>query len=80
MRERSGRARRARSAVWCLAPLMISLSDCTDVGRRTGVYLTILTLRPLTGSPISGIIYRRHESETETRGGVMLPQPNHLTA
>ena len=58
MRERDGRAdERTRSAVWCLAPLMIALGDCTDVGRRTGVYLTVLTLCPLTGTPISGIIY-----------------------
>jgi hypothetical protein len=55
MRARDGRARRARSAVWCLDPLVIALGDCTDVGRCTGVYLTILTLCPLTGSPISGI-------------------------
>jgi hypothetical protein len=60
MRARDGRARRARSAVWCLDPLVIALGDCTDVGHRTGVvYLTILTLCPLTGSPIPGIIYRK---------------------
>ncbi|KAI0306291.1 MFS general substrate transporter [Multifurca ochricompacta] len=35
---------------------MISLGDSTDVGRRTGMYLTILSLGALAGPPISGAI------------------------
>jgi hypothetical protein len=55
MRARDGRA---RSALWCLTPPMIVLGNSTDVGRRTGIYLTILTLCSLAGLPISGTIYR----------------------
>ncbi|KAN0116615.1 MFS general substrate transporter [Russula decolorans] len=36
---------------------MIALGDSTDVGRRTGTYLTVLTLCSLAGPPISGAIY-----------------------
>jgi hypothetical protein len=58
MRARNGRARRARSSVWFLAPLMIVLSDSTDVGHRTGImYLTILSLCSLAGPLTSGTIY-----------------------
>ncbi|KAF8488310.1 MFS general substrate transporter [Russula emetica] len=35
---------------------MIALGDSTDVGRRTGMYLTILSLGSLIGPPISGAI------------------------
>jgi hypothetical protein len=51
MRAWDGHARRARSAVWCLAP-MIALSDSTDAGRRTGMYLAILSLCSFAG-PLS---------------------------
>ncbi|SRR5229473_87933 len=37
---------------------MIALGDSTDVGRRTGMYLTILSLGSLMGPPISGAINR----------------------
>lgn len=37
---------------------MIALGDSTDVGRRTGMYLTVLSLCSLAGPPISGAIYR----------------------
>jgi hypothetical protein len=36
---------------------MIALGDSTDVGRRTGTYLTVLSLCSLAGPPISGAIY-----------------------
>lgn len=36
---------------------MIALGDSTDVGRRTGMYLTVLSLCSLAGPPISGAIY-----------------------
>jgi hypothetical protein len=35
---------------------MIALGDSTDVGRRTGMYFTILSLGSLMGPPISGTI------------------------
>jgi MFS family permease len=35
---------------------MIALGNSTDVGRRTGMYLTILSLGSLAGPPISGAI------------------------
>jgi MFS transporter, MCT family, solute carrier family 16 (monocarboxylic acid transporters), member 10 len=35
---------------------MIALGDSTDVGRRTGMYLTILSFGSLVGPPISGAI------------------------
>jgi MCP family monocarboxylic acid transporter-like MFS transporter 10 len=37
---------------------MIALGDSTDVGRRTGMYLTVLSLGSLAGPPISGAINR----------------------
>ena len=37
---------------------MIALGDSTDVGRRTGMYFTILSLGSLAGPPISGAINR----------------------
>ena len=37
---------------------MIAFGDSTDVGRRTGMYLTILSLGSLAGPPISGAINR----------------------
>jgi MFS transporter, MCT family, solute carrier family 16 (monocarboxylic acid transporters), member 10 len=37
---------------------MIALGDSTDVGRRTGMYLTITSLGSLMGPPISGAINR----------------------
>lgn len=37
---------------------MVAFGDCTDVGRRTGMYFTILSLGALVGLPISGSIYR----------------------
>ncbi|KAI9464986.1 MFS general substrate transporter [Lactarius psammicola] len=37
------------------APMM-ALGDCADVGRRTGMYLTIISLGALAGPPISGAI------------------------
>ena len=37
---------------------MIALGDSTDVGRRTGMYLSILSLGSLAGPPISGAINR----------------------
>jgi hypothetical protein len=37
---------------------MIALGDSTDVGRRTGMYLTILSFGSLMGPPISGAINR----------------------
>ncbi len=40
-----------------LSAPMITLGDSTDVGRRTGTYLTILSLCSLAGPPISGAIY-----------------------
>ena len=36
---------------------MIALGDPADVGRRTGTYLTVLSLCSLAGPPISGAIY-----------------------
>jgi MCP family monocarboxylic acid transporter-like MFS transporter 10 len=36
---------------------MIALGDSADVGRRTGTYLTVLSLCSLAGPPISGAIY-----------------------
>ena len=36
---------------------MIALGDFTDVGRRTGACLTVLSLYSLVGPPISGAIY-----------------------
>lgn len=39
------------------APL-IALGDSADVGRRTGMYLTILSFGSLAGPPISGAINR----------------------
>jgi hypothetical protein len=36
---------------------LIALGDSTDVGRRTGMFLTILSLCSLAGPPISGAIY-----------------------
>ncbi|KAI0270867.1 hypothetical protein BGY98DRAFT_232232 [Russula aff. rugulosa BPL654] len=51
-------ARRAHSAIWCLAPPMIALRDFTDVGHHTGMYLTILSVCSLAGPPISGTIHR----------------------
>lgn len=36
---------------------MIALGGSTDVGRRTGAYLTVLSLCSLAGPPISGAIY-----------------------
>ena len=35
---------------------MIALGDSTDVGRRTGMYLTVLSIGSLMGPPISGAI------------------------
>lgn len=35
---------------------MIALGDSTDVGRRTGMYFTILSIGSLIGPPISGAI------------------------
>jgi MCP family monocarboxylic acid transporter-like MFS transporter 10 len=35
---------------------MIALGDSTDVGRRTGMYLTLLGFGSLMGPPISGAI------------------------
>jgi MCP family monocarboxylic acid transporter-like MFS transporter 10 len=35
---------------------MIALGDSTDVGRRTGMYFTILSVGSLMGPPISGAI------------------------
>jgi MFS transporter, MCT family, solute carrier family 16 (monocarboxylic acid transporters), member 10 len=40
-----------------LSAPMIALGDSTDVGRRTGTYLTVLSLCSLAGPPISGAIY-----------------------
>jgi len=37
---------------------MVALGDMTDVGRRAGMYLTILSLGALAGPPISGAINR----------------------
>lgn len=37
---------------------MIALGNSADVGRRTGMYLTILSLGSLAGLPISGAINR----------------------
>lgn len=37
---------------------MIALGDSTDVGRRTGMYLTVLSVGSLAGPPISGAINR----------------------
>jgi len=37
---------------------MIALGDSADVGRRTGMYLTILSFGSLMGPPISGAINR----------------------
>jgi MFS transporter, MCT family, solute carrier family 16 (monocarboxylic acid transporters), member 10 len=37
---------------------MVALGDSTDVGRRTGMYLTILSIGSLMGPPISGAINR----------------------
>ena len=37
---------------------MIALGDSTDVGRRTGMYLTIVSIGSLMGPPISGAINR----------------------
>ena len=37
---------------------MVALGDSTDVGRRTGMYFTILSLGSLMGPPISGAINR----------------------
>jgi hypothetical protein len=37
---------------------MVALGDMTDVGRRTGMYLTILSLGAVVGPPISGAINR----------------------
>src|SRR6266852_3024596 len=39
------------------APMM-ALGDSADVGRRTGMYLTILSFGSLMGPPISGAINR----------------------
>ncbi|KAH9966149.1 MFS general substrate transporter [Russula compacta] len=44
--------------VGLIAVPMIALGDSTDVGRRTGMYLTILSLGALAGPPISGAINR----------------------
>ncbi len=38
------------------APMM-ALGESTDVGRRTGMYFTIVSLGALAGPPISGAIY-----------------------
>jgi MCP family monocarboxylic acid transporter-like MFS transporter 10 len=35
---------------------MMALGDCADVGRRTGMYLTIVSIGVLVGPPISGAI------------------------
>ena len=35
---------------------MIALGDSTDVGRRTGMFFTILSIGSLMGPPISGAI------------------------
>jgi hypothetical protein len=40
-----------------LSAPMIALGDSTDVGRRTGMYFTVLSLCSLAGPPISGAIY-----------------------
>jgi hypothetical protein len=37
------------------APMM-ALGDCADVGRRTGMFFTILSIGALAGPPISGAI------------------------
>jgi len=37
------------------APMM-ALGDCANVGRRTGMYLTIIAIGALSGTPISGAI------------------------
>jgi MCP family monocarboxylic acid transporter-like MFS transporter 10 len=37
------------------APMM-ALGDCADVGRRTGMFLTIASFGALAGPPISGAI------------------------
>jgi MCP family monocarboxylic acid transporter-like MFS transporter 10 len=37
---------------------MVAFGDSTDVGRRTGMFLTILSLGSLVGPPISGEINR----------------------
>ena len=37
------------------APMM-ALGECADVGRRTGMYLTIISIGTLAGLPISGAI------------------------
>src|SRR5229473_5196352 len=42
-------------ALFCVP--LIALGDSTDVGRRTGMFLTILSLCSLAGPPISGAIY-----------------------
>ena len=40
-----------------LSAPMIALGDSTDVGRRTGTFLTVISLCSLAGPPISGAIY-----------------------
>ncbi|KAH9981764.1 MFS general substrate transporter [Russula compacta] len=44
--------------VGLIAVPMIALGDSTDVGRRTGMYFTVLSLGALAGPPISGAINR----------------------
>ena len=53
MHKRDGHAYRARYAVWCLTSPLIALCKSTDVGRRTGIYLTVISFRSLAGPPIS---------------------------
>ena len=44
--------------VGLIAVPMMALGDSTDVGRRAGMYFTILSLGALAGPPISGAINR----------------------
>lgn len=55
---------------------MIALGDSTDVGRRTGMYLTILSFGSLLGPPISGAI--NHATGGYSVVGIYAGQPSFI--